>query len=63
MIGGHHVPHGSHARRTLIKPVDGKVRKTSYDLPPSDNIYGMKQTGADEGAAALMSKVIIKKGE
>ena len=48
---------GSHARRTLIKPVDGKVRKSSYDLPADDNIYGMKQTGGDEGAQSLMTQV------
>lgn len=29
-----------------------KCRPTSYDLPPKDNVYGIKMTGLGEGAAS-----------
>ncbi len=56
-----HVPTGAHARRTLIKPVDGKVRSTSYDLPAGRSyIYGKKQSNVDgEGAHSLMTQLSV----
>lgn len=33
-------------------PLLRKCRPSSYDLPPKDNIYGIKMTGLGEGAAS-----------
>ncbi|CAM9777809.1 unnamed protein product, partial [Choristocarpus tenellus] len=48
-------------KATMVKDVVGKVRTSTYDLPPEAHIYGALVTKDEEGAGAVISTWDVSK--